>query len=112
MDDRLLRYHEPSTPARAPGFSRYGITATSAALFGVVLCVLAFFRRLPNALDPLVAGCVAFCGAVAVFGWLLAAQVGTLAPPVREQLLIFWGAVVAAAIGIFAFGVSAGFIHF
>ena len=106
MDDRLLRYHEPSTPARAPGFSRYGITATSAALFGVVLCVLAFFRRLPNALVPLVAGCVAFCGAVAVFGWLLAAM------DRRNWRLIFWGAVVAAAIGIFAFGVSAGFIHF
>ena len=106
MDDRLLHYHEPSTPPQGRGFSRYGTTATCAALVGAALGVLTLAYRLPQALDPLIAGCVIFCAGVAVVGWILAAIDRANWRP------LFWVAVVVAAIGIFAFGVSTGFIRF
>jgi len=108
VDDRLLRYQEPSTPPPHTGFSRYGMVATAAAVIAVSLVgYLGTRQRVPETLAFLILGFIAFCAGVAFFGCILAAM------DRRNWRTLMWLGFSIAAAAVLVFGAStAGYFHF
>ena len=109
MNDRLLHYHQPSTP-RPQGFSRYGTVAATAAVVGVLLYTVATLSRNTRGLEPLeplVFACIAFCAGVAFFGFLLAAM------DRRNWRTLMWIGIGVVSLAVAGFvGITNGFLRF